>query len=159
MAALASRPADEEELTFEEALSRLEAAVVRLESGELTLDEALATFEQGVRMARLCSRRLEQAEARLYMLLEQEGGDVSAVAVELAGVGPSALARPSGGRPVGAVAAAGGAAGAEGAAAPSGAPMAAERETAGAGAADAASAAPGEGGAGGDADTPGVRGR
>lgn len=82
MAALASRPADEEELTFEQALARLEEAVVRLESGELTLDEALATFEQGVRMARLCSRRLEQAEARLYMLLEREGGELAAVPFE-----------------------------------------------------------------------------
>ena len=64
---------------------------MRLESGELTLDEALATFEQGVRMARLCRRRLEQAEARLYMLLEREGGEVEAVPFE-PGAGRGGLA-------------------------------------------------------------------
>ena len=69
-----ARGADEEELSFEQALQRLEQAVLRLESGELSLDEALAVFEEGVRMARLCGRRLEQAEARLLVLLEGERG-------------------------------------------------------------------------------------
>lgn len=60
-------------LSFEEALARLEQAVVRLESGELTLEEALAAYEEGVRMARVCASRLQQAEARLAVLTEQEG--------------------------------------------------------------------------------------
>ena len=70
----AAQGADEEELSFEQALQRLEQAVLRLESGELSLDEALAVFEEGVRMARLCGRRLEQAEARLLVLVEGERG-------------------------------------------------------------------------------------
>ena len=92
MTAMAPRPADEEqELSFEEAMARLERAVLRLEGGELSLEEALATFEEGVRMARLCGRRLEQAEARLQLLLEQEGGRLAAVPWEagLAAASPS----------------------------------------------------------------------
>ncbi|HEY8424690.1 MAG TPA: exodeoxyribonuclease VII small subunit [Limnochordales bacterium] len=68
------RPEDEvEALPFEEALARLERAVLALESGELSLEQALATYEEGVRMARVCARRLEQAEQRLAVLAEESG--------------------------------------------------------------------------------------
>ncbi|HEY8498729.1 MAG TPA: exodeoxyribonuclease VII small subunit [Limnochordales bacterium] len=63
----------DEALSFEEALARLERAVRALESGELGLEEALATYEEGVRMARLCARRLQQAEQRLAVLAEESG--------------------------------------------------------------------------------------
>lgn len=69
-----ARPEDEAEaLPFEEALARLERAVLALESGELSLEQALATYEEGVRMARVCARRLEQAEQRLAVLAEEAG--------------------------------------------------------------------------------------
>lgn len=86
----------EEELAFEEALERLERAVEQLEKGELTLDEALQAFEEGVRMARICSRRLEQAESRLYLLLEQDGTE-RAVVFEPGPLRPSPGAAPAGG--------------------------------------------------------------
>jgi exodeoxyribonuclease VII small subunit len=61
------------ELSFEQALQRLEQVVRQLETGDLDLDTALALFQEGVRLSRLCSSRLDQAEAQIEKLLEQDG--------------------------------------------------------------------------------------
>src|SRR5204863_5551738 len=58
-----------EVLNFEAALARLETVVARLESGELTLAESLRTFEEGVYLSRQCAERLDQAEARIELLI------------------------------------------------------------------------------------------
>lgn len=60
--------------TFEEALAKLEEIVSRLESQELSLEEALSSFEEGKRLLDLCSARLERAEARIRVLLEGPDG-------------------------------------------------------------------------------------
>ena len=65
--------ADGEEVDFEGALSRLETLVGELEGGELSLDDSLRTFEEGVRLVRLCSERLKSAELRIRQL--EEGTD------------------------------------------------------------------------------------
>ena len=57
---------------FEEALGRLEDIVKRMEAGDMTLEESLKAFEEGIKLARLCSRRLDEAERRVEMLLKQE---------------------------------------------------------------------------------------
>lgn len=49
-----------ENMTLKEALSRLETIVAELEEGKLTLDESIAKFEEGVRLAYLCLQRLEE---------------------------------------------------------------------------------------------------
>lgn len=59
---------------FEDALAKLESLVHRLESGELDLEQALGTFEEGVSLAKLCSVRLEAAELRIRKLEEGAGG-------------------------------------------------------------------------------------
>lgn len=64
--------------TFEAALEALEAIVTRLESGTLGLEEALAAFEQGVRLARQCEARLDQAEQRVEVLLREPDGSLRA---------------------------------------------------------------------------------
>lgn len=56
---------------FEETLARLEALVTRLESGDLPLDEALRTFEQGVRLTRECQAALGAAEQKVQLLLQR----------------------------------------------------------------------------------------
>ncbi|MDP6402951.1 MAG: exodeoxyribonuclease VII small subunit [SAR202 cluster bacterium] len=56
---------DREKLTFEEALSRLDETVQALEAGGLTLNEATARFEEGMKLARLCSEMLAAAELRI----------------------------------------------------------------------------------------------
>jgi exodeoxyribonuclease VII small subunit len=53
---------------LEEALSRLEAIVRRLEEGQPSLDESLAQYEEGVRLLRHCYQLLEKAERRIELL-------------------------------------------------------------------------------------------
>lgn len=57
-----------DEVPFEEALKQLEAIVSRLERGDLPLEEALSVFEDGVRLTKLCSARLTEAERRVNIL-------------------------------------------------------------------------------------------
>jgi exodeoxyribonuclease VII small subunit len=56
---------------FEATLAQLEELVARLESGELPLDEALRTFEQGVRMTRECQTALTAAQQKVQQLLQR----------------------------------------------------------------------------------------
>jgi exodeoxyribonuclease VII small subunit len=63
-----------EEPSFEAALDRLEAIVERLEDGDLALEEALAGFEEGVRLSRRLADRLADAERRIERLTREGGG-------------------------------------------------------------------------------------
>ncbi|HRB13151.1 MAG TPA: exodeoxyribonuclease VII small subunit, partial [Vicinamibacteria bacterium] len=56
-------PDQEVKESFETALSRLEQIVVALEKGDLSLEESLKLYEEGISRARLCQERLEQAES------------------------------------------------------------------------------------------------
>jgi exodeoxyribonuclease VII small subunit len=67
-------PAPGGEPTFEEILSRLSEVVERLEGGDLPLETSLAIFEDGIRLSRQGSRRLDEAEARVEKLLSDESG-------------------------------------------------------------------------------------
>lgn len=68
-----AKPANEDEaLSFEQILERLEGVVESLEQGDTPLEQALAAFERGVSLARLGSRRLDEAERRVEMLLSDE---------------------------------------------------------------------------------------
>ena len=55
-----------------QSLDSLEALVERMESGELTLEESLQAFEQGVKLTRECQQALSQAEQKVRILLEQD---------------------------------------------------------------------------------------
>ena len=66
--------AEREELSFEDALDRLEAIVDRLERGELALEDALATFEEGVGLSRRLGEQLGGAERRVEELLREGAG-------------------------------------------------------------------------------------
>lgn len=61
----------EEALSFEEALTRLEEVVERLEGGELELESALVAFEEGVALARRCAGQLDDAEQRIETLVRE----------------------------------------------------------------------------------------
>ena len=63
-----------EETTFEQALRNLEEAVVRLEKGQMPLDEALDCFEAGVLSANLCRKKLQVVESRIETLTKDAGG-------------------------------------------------------------------------------------
>ncbi|TLS68098.1 exodeoxyribonuclease VII small subunit [Mariprofundus erugo] len=56
------------ELSFEQALAELTSLVERLESGELSLEESVGAFEQGVKLSRRCESLLDEAEQRLQVL-------------------------------------------------------------------------------------------
>jgi exodeoxyribonuclease VII small subunit len=60
---------------FETALKKLEEIVKELEEGELTLEKSLERYEQGVRLARFCNAKLNEAEARIEMLQKTESGE------------------------------------------------------------------------------------
>jgi exodeoxyribonuclease VII small subunit len=63
--------------SFEDALKRLEQIVNRLESGDISLDESLKIFEEGVRLSRFCSKKLDEAEKRVQILLKDKEGRVT----------------------------------------------------------------------------------
>ncbi len=64
-------------VTFEEAMLSLDNAVSRLESGSISLDEALATFEEAVKLIKICNEKINSAEQKVKMLIENTDGTVS----------------------------------------------------------------------------------
>lgn len=65
---------EQQDLPFEDALTRLEEIVETLESGESSLETSLALFEEGVALSRRCNKRLDTAERRLELLAGQDAG-------------------------------------------------------------------------------------
>jgi exodeoxyribonuclease VII small subunit len=55
-------------LNFEQALAELEKIVARMESGELSLEQALATHKRGLELARFCQQKLEAAQTQVKVL-------------------------------------------------------------------------------------------
>ena len=68
---------------FEEHLTQLETVVERLERGELTLEESVRLFEEGMRLSHACKQELEQAEGRMQVLVEGKNGAMRAAELEL----------------------------------------------------------------------------
>ena len=65
-----------DKLKFEDALERLEKIVSQLEEGELALDESLKIFEEGIKLSRLCSSKLEEAEKKIEILMKSKEGQL-----------------------------------------------------------------------------------
>jgi len=65
------------EKKFEASLERLEEIVEELEKGDLPLDQSLKLFEEGIKLSRLCTKRLEDAERRVDILLKDKAGNVT----------------------------------------------------------------------------------
>ncbi|MBQ8894199.1 MAG: exodeoxyribonuclease VII small subunit [Clostridia bacterium] len=61
----------EKEMKFEEAIKQLSEIVKTLESGEAPLDEAIALYEQGMKLSKRCTEILENAEQKVRFLQEQ----------------------------------------------------------------------------------------
>ncbi|MBT6296163.1 MAG: exodeoxyribonuclease VII small subunit [Nitrospinaceae bacterium] len=64
------------EIKFEKAMSRLENIVDELERGDLDIDKSLEIFEEGIKMSRLCSKKLNEAEAKIEKLTKGKTGDL-----------------------------------------------------------------------------------
>ena len=68
---------ENKDMTFEEALARLETLVRSLEAGNVALDDSLAAFEEGISLVRFCTDKLETAEQKVNILLSGEQGTVA----------------------------------------------------------------------------------
>ncbi len=69
-------------LSFEEAFKELEGIVRRLEEGGLTLDESIALFERGMKLAEHCGQKLDEAELKVSQLAPSDEGGYVAVPFE-----------------------------------------------------------------------------
>jgi exodeoxyribonuclease VII small subunit len=85
---------EKKEKSFEAALKRLEAIVSEMERGDLSLDAMLKKFDEGMRLAQFCSRKLEEAEKKIEILLKKEDGSF-----ETRELSPSEEMQPDGERP------------------------------------------------------------
>ena len=62
--------------SFEESLKKLETIVVKLEKGDLSLEESLKLFEEGVGLSAACKQELDAAEGKVEMLIKQRDGSL-----------------------------------------------------------------------------------
>ena len=65
------------DMNFEEALTRLEGEVKKLEGGNMSLDESIASFEEAVKLVRVCNEKLENAQRRVSILTETANGEIT----------------------------------------------------------------------------------
>lgn len=64
------------EIKFEDALKKLEKIVEDLEDGSLSLDDAIGKYEEGIKLSKLCAKRLELAKKKVEILMKAEDGSV-----------------------------------------------------------------------------------
>jgi len=64
------------EVKFEDALKKLEKIVEELEAGDLSLDEALKKYQDGIELSRLCAQRLEGAKKKIEVLSRNKKGEL-----------------------------------------------------------------------------------
>lgn len=62
--------------TFEESMKQLEQIVEELESGNLPLEKTLKKFEEGVKLSRACSKKLDEIEKKVTILIKDSNGDI-----------------------------------------------------------------------------------
>jgi len=64
---------EEKELTFEEAMKQLEEIVGKLEAGNVPLEQAIAFFQEGMRLSKWCHDKLQHAEKQMEYMLREDG--------------------------------------------------------------------------------------
>ena len=64
--------------SFEKDLKRLEDIVANLEEGDVPLDDSMKLFEEGVKLSRLCSERLDKAEKKIEIITADKSGNITA---------------------------------------------------------------------------------
>ena len=65
--------------TFEQAIKQLEQIVQDLESGDMPLEKAIKTFEEGVQLSKFCSQKLDETEKRITILMQNSDGKIAEV--------------------------------------------------------------------------------
>lgn len=66
-----------EGMAFEEAMKRLEEIAEKLGEGNLSLEDSLEMFEEGMELYKFCTKKLDDASYKVEKLLEKEGGELS----------------------------------------------------------------------------------
>lgn len=64
---------EQEAIDFEASLEKLETLVNAMEEGDLSLEDSLKAFENGIRLTRECQRALQEAEQKVQILMDQDG--------------------------------------------------------------------------------------
>jgi len=63
-------------LTFEIAMKQLEQIVQELESGNLSLEDSIKKFEEGIKLSKYCSAKLDETEKKITLLLKDQDGNI-----------------------------------------------------------------------------------
>ncbi len=66
----------QEEKSFEEAILQLEQIVARLEKGDISLEDSITNFQRGIELSRYCAAKLDEAEKKIAILLQDEEGNL-----------------------------------------------------------------------------------
>jgi exodeoxyribonuclease VII small subunit len=74
----------DKKMTFEAALARLEQVVADMEGGQLTLEQSIARFEEGMKLSQFCAQQLDAIERRIETLVRQADGTLQWQPAELA---------------------------------------------------------------------------
>ncbi len=72
----------EQVFDIEKAFSRLEEIVRKLESGDISLDDSLKAYEEGMDIVKNCTKKLDEAELRVKQLIESEDGKLNAEPIQ-----------------------------------------------------------------------------
>ena len=64
--------------TFEESMTELEKIVTKLEAGDVTLDDSIELFEEGIKLAKNCQKKLDDAEKKIKLLTTNPDGEIVA---------------------------------------------------------------------------------
>ncbi|BDG46577.1 MULTISPECIES: exodeoxyribonuclease VII small subunit [Parageobacillus] len=64
---------EEKELTFEEAMAKLEEIVEKLEEGNVPLEQAISFFQEGMKLSKFCHDKLQNVEKQMEYILREDG--------------------------------------------------------------------------------------
>jgi len=64
------------EVKFEQALEKLESIVTALESGDISLEDSLAKYEEGIKLVRMCQKKLGEAKKKIEILVKTKDGKI-----------------------------------------------------------------------------------
>lgn len=65
---------EQQELSFEQAMDKLDSLVARLESGDVPLEQAIELYQEAMKLSQLCGQKLAQVERKIEMLVESDDG-------------------------------------------------------------------------------------